>query len=113
MVDQATAQELGLAMGSPDIRSVGPLAFGPEGVLFVGDNAGASIFALDVGDVLTVGQRESLDLEDLDTSLASYMGCSREDVQIRDMAVHPPLGERLPLGNAGQRRRRGAGHSAH
>jgi len=89
MVDQATAQELGLAMGSPDIRSVGPLAFGPEGVLFVGDNVGASIFALDVGDSPAGGQPKALDLEDLDTSLASYMGCSREDVQIRDMAVHP------------------------
>ncbi|MDE2844502.1 MAG: hypothetical protein OXN21_14135 [Chloroflexota bacterium] len=92
MVDQATAQELGLAMGSPDIRSVGPLAFGPEGVLFVGDNVGASIFALDVGDAPAGGQPESLDLENLDTSLASYMGCSREDVQIRDMAVHPLSG---------------------
>ena len=113
MVDQATAQELGLAMGSPDIRSVGPLAFGPEGVLFVGDNVGASIFALDVGDALMVGQPETLDLEDLDTSLASYMGCSREDVQIRDMAVHPLSRKRLSLGNAGQRRRRSASHSAH
>ncbi|MDE2779613.1 MAG: hypothetical protein OXI91_08065 [Chloroflexota bacterium] len=89
MVDQATAQELGLAMGSPGIKSVGPLAFGPEGVLFVGDNVGASIFALDVGDAPAGSQSQTLDLEDLDTSLASYMGCSREDVQIRDMAVHP------------------------
>ena len=89
MVDQATAQELGLAMGSPGIKSVGPLAFGPEGVLFVGDNAGASIFALDVGDETRVGNEDAFDLENLDTSLASYLGCARDDVQIRDMAVHP------------------------
>ena len=89
MVDQATALEFGLAMGSPDIKSVGPLAFGPEGLLFVGDNVGASIYALDVGDETATVDSGPIDLENLDTMLASYLGCSREDVQIRDMAVHP------------------------
>ena len=90
MVDQATTLEhLGLAVGSPDIKSVGPLAFGPEGVLFVGDNVGAAIFALDVGDDGRGGDSRAIDLENLDTALASYLGCAREDVQIRDMAVHP------------------------
>ena len=30
--------------------SAGPLAFGPEGVLFIGDPQGAAIFAIDTGD---------------------------------------------------------------
>ena len=90
MVDQATTLEhLGLAAGSPDIKSVGPLAFGPEGVLFVGDNVGAAIFAIDVGDSTAAGQAAAIDLDDLDGSLAAYLGCSREDVEIRDLAVHP------------------------
>ncbi len=90
MVDQATAmEELGLALGSPGIKSVGPLAFGPEGVLFVGDNVGAAIFAIDAGDPGEASDSSAIDLENLDTSLAGYLGCSREDVQIRDMAVHP------------------------
>lgn len=90
MVDQANALEhLGLTIGSPAIKSVGPLAFGPEGVLFIGDNAGASIFAIDVGDPGNSGPAGPIDLENLDSSLAGYLGCSRDDVQIRDMAVHP------------------------
>lgn len=90
MVDQANALEhLGLTIGSPAIKSVGPLAFGPEGVLFIGDNVGASIFAVDVADTAGSGQAASLDLENLDGSLAGYLGCGRDDVQIRDMAVHP------------------------
>lgn len=90
MVDQAaTLEHLGLAAGSPGIKSVGPLAFGPEGVLFVGDNVGAAIFAIDVGDSAAAGQATAIDLENLDGSLAAYLGCSREDVEIRDMAVHP------------------------
>ena len=90
MVDQANALEhLGLTMGSPAIKSVGPLAFGPDGVLFIGDNAGASIFAIDVGDGGSAGQAAAIDVEKLDSALAGYLGCGREDVQIRDMAVHP------------------------
>ena len=59
MVDQATTLEhLGLAAGSPDIKSVGPLAFGPEGVLFVGDNVGAAIFAIDVERFGSGGARQ-------------------------------------------------------
>ena len=42
--------EYGLSRGAPPIRSVGPLAFGPDGVLFVADNASASVFAIDVAD---------------------------------------------------------------
>ena len=90
MVDQANAlEQLGLTMGSPAIKSVGPLAFGPEGVLFIGDNAGASIFAVDVADTGSSGQAASIDLENLNAALAGYLGCGRDDVQIRDMAVHP------------------------
>jgi hypothetical protein len=39
-----------LKAGKADLRSAGPLAFGPEGVLFIGDSAGAAIFAVDTGD---------------------------------------------------------------
>src|SRR5439155_13155634 len=39
-----------LKTGTPDSKSVGPLAFGPDGVLFVGDRQAAAIFAIDTGD---------------------------------------------------------------
>ena len=91
MVELGTATNMGsygLMVGTPAIKSVGSLAFGPEGVLFVGDNVGASIYAIDVGD--TDGDvSEAVNLNNFDTSLASYLGCSRDDVVIRDMAVHP------------------------
>ena len=32
------------------LASAGPLAFGPDGILFVGDTAGATLWALDTGD---------------------------------------------------------------
>jgi hypothetical protein len=79
-----------LEIGTPDLRSAGPLAFGPGGIVFVADNAGAAIFALDVAraDAPAGGA-----VEDLDGRLAAYLGCAREDVQIRDLAAHPDTGE--------------------
>ena len=36
-----------LAAGKPDIRSLSALAFGPGGVLFVGDSKGGAVYAID------------------------------------------------------------------
>lgn len=81
-------EDLGLSVGTPDIASAGPLAFGPAGVLFIADNVGANIFAVDVNDS-DDGPPQDVNLDNIDASLASYLGCSLDDVSIRDMAVHP------------------------
>jgi hypothetical protein len=79
----------GLEVGTPGLKSVGPLAFGPEGILFVGDNVGAAIFAIDIGDAEVANQQREINVENLAVPLAGYLGCSRDEVMIRDMAVHP------------------------
>ncbi len=92
MTEQVSAVgtgKYGLEVGTPGIKSVGPLAFGPEGILFVVDNVGATIFAIEVG-VDDVGSEPGpINIHNLDISLAAYLGCSRDDVFIRDMAVQP------------------------
>ena len=95
MVEYGTTinlDDFGLEVGTPAIKSVGPLAFGPEGLLFIGDNAGAAIFAVDAGDSDSGSGAQGVNIDNFDSSLASYLGCSREDVAIRDMAVHPGSG---------------------
>src|ERR1700722_1183855 len=80
----------GLQVGTPQIRSIGSITFGPDDILFVADNDSAIVFAIDVADPGTnVVATEPFDLDDVDTRLASYLGCSREDVRICDMTVHP------------------------
>lgn len=91
MVELSTAtnlENLGLAVGTPAIKSVGPLAFGPEGILFIGDNVGASIFAVHIDDS-DGGAPQAVNLDNFGAALASYLGCSQDDVAIRDLAVHP------------------------
>jgi hypothetical protein len=84
-----TAGKYGLEIGTPGIKSVGPLTFGPEGILFVGDNVAAAIFAIDVGDGEVAGEFRPINVDKLNTRVAAYLGCSRDDVLIRDLAVHP------------------------
>ena len=40
----------GLATGKVPLKSAGPLAFGPNGLLFVGDSIGSAIVAIDTKD---------------------------------------------------------------
>ena len=79
----------GLKVGTPGVKSVGPITFGPEGILFVADNVGATIFAIDVGAAGAASATGPIDVDNLDTRLAAYLGCARDDVFIRDMTVHP------------------------
>lgn len=79
----------GLSVGTPEIRSVGPIAFGPAEILFVADNVSAKVVALDVRDPGGDAGAESFELENVDSHLASYLGCEASDVLIQDVAVHP------------------------
>jgi hypothetical protein len=81
--------EHGLQIGTADVRSAGPITFGPEGILFLADNASAKVFAVDVGDRGAQAGSEPFDLENVDARVASFLGCGSDDVVIRDMAVHP------------------------
>src|SRR6516225_9541241 len=44
---QAADKNNGLTKGTPDLKSAGALAFGPDGILFVGDSRGGAVFAID------------------------------------------------------------------
>ena len=82
--------DCGLQVGTPNIGSVGPITFGPDDVLFVADNVSATVFAIDVADPSPDAVDSGpFDLDNVDTRLAAFLGCSRDKVGIRDMAVHP------------------------
>ena len=81
--------EHGMQKGTPGIASVGPIAFGPDDVLFVADNVQARIVALDVADSGDTGAPDPFDVDDLDPALAAFLGCDVDDVIVRGLAVHP------------------------
>ena len=81
--------EYGLRAGTADIRSAGPIAFGPDGILFLADNAGARVYAVDVADPGAPAGPEPFDLARVDARAASLLGCEPGDLVLRDLAVHP------------------------
>ncbi len=78
--------------GAPDLKSAGPLAFGPDGVLFVGDPQGAAIFAIDTGDRSEKSSRGPLNVEQVDEKIASLLGTTPDKILINDLAVNPASG---------------------
>lgn len=86
---RVVVSDLGLQRGSVALRSSGPITFGPDGVLFVADNATATIHAIDVGETGPAAGAEPFDLEHVDERVASYLGAAAGDVAIHDLAVHP------------------------
>jgi hypothetical protein len=77
------------ATGKPDIRSMSALAFGPDGVLFVGDGKGGAVFALDLGDTTPRDVKDPKDVADVEGKLAALLGATPADVLVHDLAVNP------------------------
>ncbi len=74
------------------MKSAGPLAFGPEGILFVGDTKGAALFAIDTGDRAMVKEKASVEMKDVAGKIASMLGTNSRQIMINDIAVNPRSG---------------------
>jgi hypothetical protein len=81
----------GLTKGTPELKSATALAFGPKGLLFVGDAAGATIFAIDTGDTKPAGDKP-LNVEKFGSKIAAALGVTDKDVKINDVKVNPASG---------------------
>jgi hypothetical protein len=81
-----------MKQGKPDLKSAGPLAFGPEGVLFVGDPQSAAIFAIDTKPTVGDATNGGVNIDGVDAKVAAALGTTPDDVLINDMAVNPENG---------------------
>ncbi len=91
-VSTGYSADWGLKEGHPEVKSVGALAFGPDGILFVGDTKAATIFAFETGD--TKGDRANvrIQLEGLNKQVATLLGTTPEQITINDLATNPLTG---------------------
>ncbi|MEO5602596.1 MAG: hypothetical protein ABIR06_16860 [Cyclobacteriaceae bacterium] len=79
----------GFENGTPDIQSINGLAFGPNGILFIGDSKNASVFAIDTQDKTMVDKGQAVDLKNIDQKIASLLGTEAKNINILDLAVNP------------------------
>lgn len=90
------ADHYGLGPSSIELKSVGPLAFGPDGILFVSDPKRATIHALDTkaqrsatpGDAQGAGY----ELADVRASLAALVDGRADKIEVVDLAIDPEAG---------------------
>src|SRR5437763_1330933 len=75
-----------------ELKSAGPLAFGPQGILFIGDPQAATIYAIDTGDRAKPDSTNKPKVEGIDTKVAALLGTEADQVRINDLAVNPISG---------------------
>jgi hypothetical protein len=83
----------GLTKGTVELKSAGPLAFGPQGILFVGDPQAAAVYAIDTGDRTAPDSTKARPkVEGIDEKIASLLGTEAAEVLVKDLAVNPISG---------------------
>jgi hypothetical protein len=80
-----------LKAGKADLKSAGALAFGPNGLLFVGDSIGGMIYALDTQDRTAPqgSQATAVEVTGLGGKIAALLGTTADQIAVNDVAVNP------------------------
>src|SRR4051812_45764021 len=68
--------------GKVSLKSAGPLAFGPDGILFVGDSLGTAVVALDTQDNKAASNAPQVDIKGLNQKIAAMLGTSADQILI-------------------------------
>src|SRR5688572_7981444 len=79
----------GMKQGKAEFKSMGPLAFGPNGILFVADSTSAAITAIDTGDASAKSAAKQLKVEGINQKVAALLGATADQILIDDMVVNP------------------------
>jgi len=79
----------GFENGTPTIQSISALAFGPDGILFIGDSKSASVFAIDTKDKIAVDKAAAVEMKNVDLKIAALLGTEAKNITIQDIAVNP------------------------
>lgn len=77
-----------LPLAKVHLMSAGPLAFGPDGILFVGDSMGASVVAIDTGDT-KANRNAKINVEGVDAKIAALAGTTPDQIVINYVKVNP------------------------
>jgi hypothetical protein len=89
---QAAGPRDSLKKGDLELQSLSALAFGPEGILFIGDPRAAAIVALDTQDHTAAASTDRPKIESIDEKIASLLGIEASQLLINDLAVNPISG---------------------
>ena len=79
----------GMKEGKLELKSAGPIAFGPEGILLIADTKGAAIAALATDDTKATEASKITKIEGINQKIAALLGTAADQILIDDLAVNP------------------------
>lgn len=79
----------GMLSGKVELKSIGPLAFGPDGVLLIADARSAALVALDTQDRTPAPAASQIHVKGLNQKIAGVLGTEPDQVLINDLTVNP------------------------
>ncbi|MCS7270527.1 MAG: hypothetical protein NZ703_05535, partial [Gemmataceae bacterium] len=85
------AADPGLSKGTPPLQSITALAFGPDGLLFLGDPQAGQVVVVATGDTRPAGS-QAVNIERLDAKIAALLGVGEKEVRLQDLKVNPASG---------------------
>ena len=83
----ATVSPGAAAAAGPQLQSIGPLSFGPNGVLYAADSLGGKIYALDLGAQANGGAPGTANVANITQKIAAMLGTDALQVTVTDLAV--------------------------
>lgn len=79
----------GLNKGPAHIQSISAIAFGPDGILFIGDSKSGNVVAIDTKDKTATEKAVAVEIKNIDQKIAAALGTEPKNIQIKDIAVNP------------------------
>jgi hypothetical protein len=75
------------AATGPQLQSLGPLTFGPDGVMYAADSVGGKIYALNLGAQANGGAPGTANVANITQKIAAMLGTDALQVTVTDLAV--------------------------
>ena len=86
----AGAQDAAVSSGvGPAMRHMGPIAFGPDAVLFAADAESVQVYALDLAAQVGGAAPGATSIAAIDERIAATLGTAADNLLVTDLAVHP------------------------
>lgn len=79
----------GMRLAPLQLRSVGVMTFGPDGILYVADSRAGAVYAIDLGDSARDTTTTGIKVDGVDSRIASLLGVSKDEIRVHDMVASP------------------------
>ena len=79
----------GMRVAPLQLRSIGVMTFGPDGVLYVADSRAGAVYAIDLGEADHDTSTGGIQVKGVDAQIASLLGVSKDEIRVHDMVASP------------------------